>query len=115
MIDIPGGNKRGPDNLGPMTGRGFGYCSGSPYPGYFRGGHSRGGRGFYRRGYGSFWVGRGRGYFWGGRGLGSFWEPDYYDMDLTDEEKLDDLNKSLEFYEKNISKIKEEIENLKKE
>jgi len=66
---MPGGDRTGPRSLGPMTGRGLGYCAGYDTPGIARGpgmGHGRGwgrarGRGFgYSRGPG---MGYGRG--WG--------------------------------------------------
>lgn len=60
---MPGGDRTGPRGMGPMTGRGMGYCAGAgtpdyvnPAPGY--------GRGF----------GRGRGWWGGGRG----WRHRYY-------------------------------------
>lgn len=59
---MPGGDGTGPLGMGPMTGRGAGYCAGNDVPGYANaipGGF--GGRG---RGMG---FGRGRGF---GRGLG---------------------------------------------
>ena len=31
---MPQGNRRGPDGMGPMTGRGMGYCTGHDGPGY---------------------------------------------------------------------------------
>lgn len=31
---MPGGNKKGPENEGPRTGRGLGYCAGNDQPGY---------------------------------------------------------------------------------
>lgn len=52
---MPGGDRTGPMGMGPLTGRGAGFCRGflSPYFGrYFRGGYGRGpgfgagGRGF---------------------------------------------------------------------
>ncbi len=49
---MPGGNRMGPAGMGPMTGRGMGYCSGYNVPGFanrvggfFMGGMGRG-RGF---------------------------------------------------------------------
>jgi len=55
---MPGGDRTGPNGVGPMTGWGAGYCLGATTPGNFQGG------GYGRRGYG-----RGRG--WGaGRGFG---------------------------------------------
>jgi len=52
---MPGGDGTGPVGMGPMTGRGAGYCAGYPTGGYAS---PAGGRGFWGRG-------RGRG---GGRG-----------------------------------------------
>jgi len=53
---MPFGDRTGPQGLGPMTGRGAGYCAGYPAPGHM---NPVPGRGF----------GRGRG-FGGGRGFG---------------------------------------------
>lgn len=49
---MPGGDRTGPTGMGPMTGRGAGYCAGTGAPG------------FVNRAFGGF-FGRGRG---GGRG-----------------------------------------------
>lgn len=55
---MPWGDRTGPMGLGPMTGRGAGFCAGFPVPGFANpwvGGFGRGrgrGRGFgFRRGY----------------------------------------------------------------
>jgi len=59
---MPGGDGRGPMGLGPMTGRGAGFCAGYPYPGYMNAIPGRGrGRGF-GRGFGRSF---GRGFGWG--------------------------------------------------
>jgi hypothetical protein len=61
---MPRGDRTGPEGMGPMTGRGMGYCAGYDAPGYVQPGYGRG----YGRGYG---YGRGLGYgrgFRGGRG-----------------------------------------------
>jgi hypothetical protein len=42
---MPGGDRTGPMGLGPMTGRGTGYCAGEPGPGSANGPGGRG-RGF---------------------------------------------------------------------
>jgi len=52
---MPFGNMTGPQGLGPMTGRGAGYCAGYGVPGYA---NPVPGRGMFGRG----WFGRGRGY-----------------------------------------------------
>lgn len=54
---MPAGDRTGPRGIGPITGRGLGFCAGYPTPGYM---NSTPGRGFF---------GRGRG-FGGGRGFG---------------------------------------------
>jgi hypothetical protein len=61
---MPGGDRTGPMGMGPMTGRGAGFCAGFPTPG------------FMRAGLGGAWFGRGRG---GGRG----WRNWFYATGLT--------------------------------
>jgi len=80
---MPGMNRTGPEGLGPMTGRGMGFCGGGcgVAPGYDRGSGRGSGRGM-RNGYGpaeGAGNGRGRGFGPGmgrstgpGRGLGWF-------------------------------------------
>jgi len=59
---MPGGDRTGPAGFGPMTGRGAGYCTGFPVPGYANPVGGRFGMGF-RRGFGSgFGRGAGRGF-----------------------------------------------------
>ncbi|NLE39246.1 MAG: DUF5320 domain-containing protein [Pirellulaceae bacterium] len=60
---MPGGDRTGPAGMGPMTGRGAGFCAGANVPG------------FLNRGFGGF--GRGRG--GGGRG----WRNRHYATGLT--------------------------------
>lgn len=66
---MPFGDGTGPMGMGPMTGRGAGYCAGYSVPGNM---NPVGGRGF-----GGGWgrgFGRGRGGGWGrGRGFWSGW------------------------------------------
>lgn len=71
---MPRGDGTGPNSLGPMTGRGMGYCAGYDVPGFANPGpvgygYGRGrGRGFAGGGFGRG-LGLGRGY---GRGAGWF-------------------------------------------
>ena len=58
---MPRGDGTGPGGMGPMTGRGAGYCAGYSVPGFM---NPMGGRGFYGRGSGRV------GYGFGGRGSG---------------------------------------------
>jgi len=66
---MPGGDRTGPRGMGPMTGRGLGYCAGADAPGYVNPAPGLGlGRGWWGGG------GRGRGRGGGGRG----WRNWYY-------------------------------------
>lgn len=56
---MPYGDRTGPMGVGPRSGRGFGYCSGSGRPGYMAGSRRRGGYG--AAGYGES-FGRGQGF-----------------------------------------------------
>ena len=60
---MPAGNGTGPMGMGPMTGRGLGYCTGYGAPGYVNPAPGRG-------------LGFGRGRGWGGGGRG--WRNQYY-------------------------------------
>ena len=61
---MPRGDRTGPAGMGPMTGRGAGYCAGYATPGFANPG--------FRRGMGMAW-GRGGGYGMGmARGRGGF-------------------------------------------
>ena len=56
---MPGGDRTGPVGFGPRTGRGMGYCSGYPAPGYTNAGFGfgrgfGGGRGGRRRGFAAY-------------------------------------------------------------
>ncbi len=56
---MPRGDRTGPMGMGPMTGRGAGFCAGFNVPGFMNAVSGRGGMGFGR--------GRGRGF---GMGMG---------------------------------------------
>lgn len=70
---MPGGDRTGPRGLGPLTGRGAGYCAGNDRPGYLSGGgrwqHGIGegrplGLGMANRFRGRGGGGRGGGWYW---------------------------------------------------
>ncbi|UCH98293.1 MAG: DUF5320 domain-containing protein [Candidatus Aminicenantes bacterium] len=67
---MPGGDRTGPLGVGPMTGRGLGYCGGFDAPGYAYTGP------FFGRGFG-FGRGRGRG-MRRGMGFGLRWGVSVY-------------------------------------
>lgn len=71
---MPGGDKTGPLGMGPLTGRGAGYCRGYGMPGYAnRWGAAGWGGGYGRGGYGRGWRNR-----WFATGVpGWAWSPSY--------------------------------------
>ena len=122
---MPGGNRTGPGGLGPMTGRGAGFCAGFSVPGYA---NPVGGRG-YGMGLGSGrGMGRGRGF---GRGFG--WGRTGYGMPawagvadpypantsfgptVTAAQELEGLKQQAEFMQNSLSQVSERIEQLEKE
>jgi len=56
---MPRGDRTGPGGMGPMTGRGLGYCTGNTTPGFANSSYGRGG-----------WFGRGLGLGWRRGGYG---------------------------------------------
>jgi hypothetical protein len=106
---MPGGDKTGPWNAGPMTGRAAGYCAGYPVPGYAN--PTRGyGRGFGRgrgRGFGRGWR---RGF---GRGLyayppPTFIQPSY--QQVTQPQLPEQEVAALENYHKDLVAEKVDLE-----
>jgi len=117
---MPKGDRTGPGAMGPLTGRGLGYCAGYDAPGYARGVN-------FGRGLGLGWGpgggrGRGRGWFW--RGIG--YRRPYYDQTkvipspyvtqpiLTKESRLEMLKQEKDYLETEMSDIKSAVEDLSK-
>ena len=115
---MPRGDRRGPDGLGPMTGRRAGYCAGYDVPGYANDrvppmGMGRGlGRGGGR--------GRGRG---GGRGRGRgtpypypgpYYEPLPVQPPVASQDEVTYLEGAAERLEADLKAIKDRIKELKK-
>ena len=111
---MPGGNGTGPTGMGPMTGRGAGFCAGYAVPGYA---NPVGGRGYRGRGRGRG-MGRGRGF---GRGFGWAGVADPYPENaslgpmLTAAQELEGLKQQAEFMQNSLSQVSERIEQLEKE
>ena len=105
---MPGGNRTGPAGMGPMTGRGAGFCAGYNTPGYSNPVVGRGmgmGRG---RGMG-FGRGFGRG-FAGAGNAGAYPVP--VAQTLTQEQELEGLKGQAEYIESSLDQIKARIEAL---
>ena len=111
---MPGGNGTGPGGMGPMTGRGAGFCAGYAVPGYA---NPVGGRGYgmgFGRGRG---MGRGRGF---GRGFGragtGYGMPAYggvsFAPTVAPQQELDSLKDQAEYLEDALDGIKKRIEEL---
>lgn len=124
---MPGGNGTGPNGMGPMTGRGAGFCAGYAVPGFANpvGGRAMGmgmgmGMGWGRGRGGAF--GRGRGFGWGrtGYGLpayGGAVNPDMYSgapfvPTVAPQQELDSLKGQAEYLEDALDGIKKRIEEL---
>ncbi|HKJ99710.1 MAG TPA: DUF5320 domain-containing protein [Desulfotignum sp.] len=95
---MPGFNRRGPDNQGPMTGGGRGICTGAVNPA------QRGGRGYpvYGRGWGRGWAQRG----FGGRGFGPArpWQ--------TAPDIGNDLQERAKWLEMELAAVKQQLNDL---
>ncbi|KPJ71755.1 hypothetical protein AMJ50_00195 [Parcubacteria bacterium DG_74_3] len=116
---MPRGDRTGPMGLGPMTGRGFGYCAGYPHPGYMNPIGRGWGRGMaWRRGWGGGW---GRGWR---RGWDPYWGyPDFpysaqpptakEEKEMLKEEK-EILSEELKALRETMKAIEERIRGLEK-
>ena len=98
---MPGGNRTGPAGMGPMTGRGAGFCAGSQMPGFANAG---GGREFFGRGRG---MGCGRGFGRAGVGYGL-----PVAQTLTNDQEIEGLKGQAESLEGSLNQIKARIETL---
>lgn len=117
---MPGGDRTGPGGMGPMTGRGLGYCAGYGAPGYV---NPAPGFGLGR--------GRGRGWWGGGRGwrhwyyatglpgwarygyppaqtYGPYWQP------MTDEQETELLRNQAEALKRELDAIAQRLDELEK-
>jgi hypothetical protein len=106
---MPGGNGTGPAGMGPMTGRGAGFCAGYSVPGYAN-----------PVGGGGMGMGRGRG---GGRGWRNQYYPaprwaGYYGPTMAaagPENELQALQSQAEAMKANLEQISERIAQLETE
>ena len=120
---MPGGDRTGPAGMGPMTGRGAGFCAGYPVPGYA---NPVGGRGYgmgWGRGRG-MGRGRGRGFGWAGAGYGvpawsgaagAYPANASFGPTVTAEQELEGLKQQAEFLQNSLGQISERIGQLEKE
>ena len=107
---MPGGDRTGPAGMGPMTGRGLGFCAGYAQPGFTQ--PLPGSR---------FGFGRGMGMgFRGGRGrrrsmpFYGYQAPPapYYGAAPTRGEEIEALREQAEHFERSLAQIRARIEEL---
>ena len=116
---MPLGDRTGPAGLGPMTGRGAGYCAGYSVPGYM---NPVPGRGFFGRGRGRGWFGRGggrgwgRGYYAGGSpAWGYYGAPVYpYAPEIAPEEEVRLLKEDAKVLKQQLKELLGYIDTLEK-
>lgn len=115
---MPRGDRTGPAGMGPMTGRGAGYCAGFQVPGFA---NPVGGRGHLGRGRGGGWGrgrGFGRGFGWAGAGYG---RPGWGAVPFSPavpmaspEQELADLKQQAEYFRNALDEIGKRIEEVEK-
>ena len=123
---MPAGDRTGPLGLGPMTGRGAGYCAGYGVPGYM---NPWGGRGYYGRGwYGGWGRGGGRGwrhwYYatglpgWARAGAYPAWGVTaypYYPGELSRDQEIELLKQHSQVLERDLENVRKRLSELEKE
>jgi len=134
---MPGGDRTGPQGMGPMTGRAAGYCAGYPVAGFtnpamgagfgggFGGGFGRGrgfgggGRGWRNRYYATGLTGWQRAASaypmgWGAPAAGVPYSYPYQPPQYTREMEVEGLKSQAEYFEEALGGIKKRIEELEK-
>jgi hypothetical protein len=101
---MPRGDRTGPDGMGPMTGRGLGFCAGFEMPGFMNAGNAR-------RCYGPRGSGRGglrrMNCFAANRGYSSF-----YLANKSVENEKDFLSKQADYLESQLERVKKRLNDL---
>ena len=117
-VDMPRGDRTGPDGMGPMTGRTAGFCAGYGAPGFMSPAGGRGlgyGRGYGRglgRGFTAGFAGYGRGLAWAyGRG----WNRSYgyaSPVPITPEAGRTSLEWEAAYMEEELKAIRKRLDGL---
>jgi len=98
---MPGGDGTGPLGSGPMTGKGFGFCTGYDRSGYAspRFGHA--------------WIGRGRGWNRGFYGRTAWGLVQNYASQVSYADELDGLKSEADILKEELKSIEVRIQELK--
>jgi hypothetical protein len=107
---MPGGDGTGPVGMGPMTGRGAGYCAGYPTPGYMS---PVGGRGFWGRGRGGGWGRRNR-FYATGLPFSARVTQSFFGAPSAEQER-EALRQQSQYLQESLDSINRRIEDLEKE
>lgn len=110
---MPGGDRTGPRGMGPMTGRGVGFCAGFGVPGYANPVPARGwglgfGRGFHRGGLGCrnrYYLTGIPGWAWFGSRMAPFGYP-------TPDTERQVLERQVQLLESEMKAMKKRLEEL---
>lgn len=109
---MPKGNFNGPMGMGPMSGRGAGFCAGHEAPGFAYPGHHM--RGMRRAWHGHGWFGHHRmpmGYHgWQSMDFAAYEVP--YPADMTPEEKMDMLSTREAWLQEQLEEVRKELGDL---
>jgi hypothetical protein len=113
---MPRGDRTGPMGMGPMTGRGLGYCAGYAMPGYANAGFGFGfgmgrGRGFRRAYYMTGFPG------WARYGYGAYpsgFAPYPYQGAAPAVDQKEILEEQAGFLQKQLDEVREQLKNLDK-
>ena len=106
---MPGGDRTGPMGMGPMTGRGAGYCAG--YPDVIPGRGLGLGRGL-RRGRGYMGSGSGFRRFQGDAYIGARYYQGFNPEGVTPEQEADALKRQAKFMQDEIIAINKRVNEL---
>lgn len=119
---MPRGDRTGPRGVGPVTGRGAGFCAGYAVPGYgnpgmmggfwCRGGNTGGGRGWRNCFYATGLTGWQRAGGWQGQAYAGGQVPGFYGPSPTGEQQLEALKNQAEYMEATLANIKKQIETI---
>ncbi|MGI5907052.1 MAG: DUF5320 domain-containing protein [Christensenellales bacterium] len=105
---MPRGDGTGPMGMGPMTGRGMGWCAGYAAPGYVNFGYGMGrGRGFRRM---RHMTGPG----WARYGAYGF-APNAYQGPVSEMDERDILKNQADFLEKELGQVRRRLKGLEKD
>lgn len=119
---MPGRDRTGPMGMGPMTGRGMGYCAGvgapgyaNPAPGFGRGfGRGRGGWGSGRGWRNQYYATGQPGWARAGYGYAPAWDYGPYGP-MTQEQETELLKSQAQALKRELDAITQRLEELEKE